>query len=249
MISSRTYELSFSPRARHTSLRLDLHGARRLLAARIGHAGRMRELRSLLATRSPAGALSAMTDAEVVDHLATRIAARSLHVYVEALRRRDGGFTPDEETEDALGPLSLAKVEEPADERIDAVAQATAMRQAAAEGLPFCEECEKARQAELAVSQAAPLPDPYVGVDVAAQAAAMQQAAVDGVPFCEECEKARQAELAASQRDATPDAYADTDVAAQAAVMRQAATDGAPFCEECERARAAEASAAATEGA
>jgi len=194
MISSRTYELSFSPRARQTSVRLDVHGARRLLAARIGHAGRMRELRSLLAMRSSAGAISAMTDIEVVDHLATRIAARSLHVYVDALRRRDGGFVPGEETEDALGPLSLAKVEEPVDERIDAVAQAAAMRQAAAEGLPFCEECEKARQAELAASQADATPDPYADTDVAAQAAVMQQAATDGAPFCEECERARAAE-------------------------------------------------------
>jgi hypothetical protein len=195
-MTSRTYELSFSPRVRQASLRLDVHAAKRLLAARIGHGERMRELRSLLATRSAAGAISSMTDTEVVDHLATRIAARRLHVYVETLRRRDYGFDPGTETEDALGPLSLAKVEEPADERIDAVAQAVAMRQAAAEGLPFCEECEKARLAELASSKAEATPDPYADTDVAAQAAVMQQAAADGAPFCEECERARAAEAA-----------------------------------------------------
>lgn len=90
----------------------------------------------------------------------------------------------------------------------DQAAQAQALQQAAKAGAPFCEECEKARQAQLPRQ---PPPAPVVTTTPAetgdpgefpashdrdAQARALESAAVEGVPFCEECEKARQVQEA-----------------------------------------------------
>jgi hypothetical protein len=188
----RNYELTFAARPQLTRVRLDVHAAKRLLGAQMKHATRMRELRSLLGTRSPGDVISRMTDVQVVDHLATRIAARQLHVYTDVSRPVSYVSRPTEQAEEALGPMSATVVEEPVDDNVDVAAQAAALLQAARDGTPFCEECEKARLAELAAAKVPP--DPYVDTDVAAQAAALQQAAADGVPFCEECERARAAE-------------------------------------------------------
>jgi hypothetical protein len=67
------------------------------------------------------------------------------------------------------------------------VAQAGVLREAAQNGAPFCEECEKAKQELLAEEPA----DEVAHVDAAAQAQAMRDAAAKGTPFCEECEKAK----------------------------------------------------------
>jgi hypothetical protein len=77
-------------------------------------------------------------------------------------------------------------------------AQASVLRDAAAAGMPFCEECEKARlAAEQEAAQAAaadsPTDDALAGLDAAAQADTMRSAAASGAPFCEECERAKAA--------------------------------------------------------
>ena len=87
----------------------------------------------------------------------------------------------------------------------DPGSQAQTLADAADDGAPFCEECERARQ-QLASSpppaQApAPIPPPppppeksfpSANHDAKAQAKTLSEAAASGVPFCEECEKARQ---------------------------------------------------------
>jgi hypothetical protein len=62
---------------------------------------------------------------------------------------------------------------------VDMAAQAAVLREAARDGVPFCEECEKLKkEREL---------DEMARIDQAAQAAALSSAAETGVPFCEEC--------------------------------------------------------------
>jgi hypothetical protein len=81
----------------------------------------------------------------------------------------------------------------------DPECQAQSLRKAAEEGAPFCEECEKAAQAQrkamVAGSSSEPArpQDPQVQTDEIAQAKALKDAARKGSAFCEECEKARQA--------------------------------------------------------
>ena len=91
---------------------------------------------------------------------------------------------------------------------LDAAAQAETLRDAAAAGVPFCEECERARLAQQAAEQeakeaeqeadeqAAASDDEAQALDAAAQASVLQSAASSGAPFCEECEKAKQAAAA-----------------------------------------------------
>ena len=90
--------------------------------------------------------------------------------------------TPQEQAEAAVSPAT------------DAETTAQAMKDAAEEGVPFCEECAKAA--------AVPVPAPVMrtsdstfpdDVDTMAQADSLQKAALHGAPFCEECEKARRA--------------------------------------------------------
>jgi hypothetical protein len=185
------YQLTFSVRSSGQPLRLGFHAARRLLAAPMGDATRMRELRSFLATRGPASVVSRMTDAEVVEQLASRIATRGLHVYAERVRREVYHAPERERVDDALPPLSMREVEEPVDDNLDVPAQVAVMQEAARDGAPFCEECEKARRA---LEEAVREPEAFADTDVVAQAATMRTAAEDGTPFCAECEKARRAE-------------------------------------------------------
>lgn len=197
------YEVTLRRRPGATPLRLNLHSARRLLAVPMRDPARMRRLRELLGLQSHAGQASHMTDAEVVERLATQITAHRLYVYAEPIRRATIAVAEQPQTEEALGPAPLPAAEEPVDDTLDVPAQVAVMREAAREGKPFCEECEKARlDAASAASGKAPLPalaesaptpaaDPYADTDVAAQAATMRSAAQDGTPFCEECEKAR----------------------------------------------------------
>jgi hypothetical protein len=80
-------------------------------------------------------------------------------------------------------------------------AQSQTLLDAASDGEPFCEECEKARRAAQPFTGGAaepPEPDSLPpNSDGDAQAETLIAAARDGVPFCEECEKARQAQMAA----------------------------------------------------
>lgn len=126
-------------------------------------------------------------------------------------RRLYAPYVPDAEVPvEAPEPVSQrAEVveEEPEGfpENHDQAAQAQALQQAARTGAPFCEECEKARQAQLAQTQPAPAPvvttTPIEPADPAqfpgnhdqdTQAQALETAAAEGVPFCEECEKVAQ---------------------------------------------------------
>lgn len=81
--------------------------------------------------------------------------------------------------------------EEEEEENSAAEAQAEALVEAAEAGVPFCEECEKAKAAQQAEETASAAPEE---VDAEAQAATLTQAAEAGVPFCEECEKAKKAQ-------------------------------------------------------
>jgi hypothetical protein len=190
----RRYELAFAPRPTTESLRFDRHTARRLLRVAMGDRAAMRRLRSLLAARVPFERVSRLTDAEVIEELAARVGMHDLHVYAEPIPRPQVVLEHVAEVDDALAPLSLRETEEPVDDRIDAEAQAAVMRDAAKDGVPFCEECEKARPAQARPPEV----EPFASTDVATQADAMRAAAAAGVPFCEECERARKAGAAAS---------------------------------------------------
>jgi hypothetical protein len=93
---------------------------------------------------------------------------------------------PEPAEESTLGP------------NIDPECQAQALKDAAEDGSPFCEECEKAAQAKIKATNAAreaakPAPPPDPQIDEILQAQALKDAARKGAPFCEECEKAKQA--------------------------------------------------------
>jgi protein tyrosine phosphatase (PTP) superfamily phosphohydrolase (DUF442 family) len=77
----------------------------------------------------------------------------------------------------------------PRDDEIDAQAMAEAMKEAARLGMPFCEECTRARLrlAKTPRQERQPEDD----IDAQAMARAMKEAARQGVPFCEECTRAR----------------------------------------------------------
>lgn len=188
------YAYTLTPSARPSAAPLELRATRRLFDALRGDARRMRELRALLGGQSSGRLVSRMTDDHVVRQLASRVAARRLFVYAEPVRRHAYAFDLPEEQEQVLGPLPVAETQEPADERVDTPAQVAALLHAAREGLPFCEECEKAKRQLAQAAASTPPRDPYADTDVAAQAAAMRQAATNGTPFCEECEKAKKAQ-------------------------------------------------------
>ena len=81
----------------------------------------------------------------------------------------------------------------------NAVRQAATLIQAAEEGLPFCEECNRLAEEEAQADAAsvyapppAPTPEPLTfSKNEAArnQAATLVTAAAQGLPFCEECNK------------------------------------------------------------
>jgi hypothetical protein len=99
------------------------------------------------------------------------------------------------EVELSLDPVPGAESDADA---LDATAQAETLREAAAAGVPFCEECEKARLEAEAEQSDERVDASVAGIDPAAQAATMQSAAADGTPFCEECEKATRDDAAAA---------------------------------------------------
>ncbi len=132
-------------------------------------------------------------------------------------------------------------------------AQVAALKTAAARGAPFCEECERARQAlaqanaEAAEQEAEE--DPAPDLDAPTQAAALTAAAESGVPFCEECERAKQALAQANEEaveeEVEEDPAPDLDGPTQAAALTAAAESGVPFCAECEREKQAAAASPA----
>jgi hypothetical protein len=69
---------------------------------------------------------------------------------------------------------------------IDSPAAAEALKQAASDGVPFCEKCTRTPAA------AEPQKDSQLkNVDAARMAQAMKDAAHSGVPFCEKCAGAK----------------------------------------------------------
>ena len=131
-------------------------------------------------------------------------------------------------------PAAPAPVEKPAPppeepmfaESVDPEQLAEVQKKAAKLGVPFCEECQKARLA----AERQEFPE---SIDAVALAEAQKNAAERGVPFCEECMKA-QLEQA---REETPEFSPQVDAAALAAAQQSAAQHGIPFCEECQKAR------------
>jgi hypothetical protein len=127
--------------------------------------------------------------------------------------------------------------------RADGVLQAKALKEAAKDGVPFCEKCEAARKAareaerksaELQRSAAAgvaaepPLPANVATAHV--QAAALRSAAQSGAAFCEKCEAAKEAARRAQEtaaesmrRRTEPEGAAVPSAVPSAVTERQAA--------------------------
>lgn len=126
---------------------------------------------------------------------------------------------------------AVEKAEQAAAEAADFVAtdpveQASTLQAAAAEGVPFCEECEKLKAAEAAR-------------DGKPEALGRNRFFTFDPTPPEESEPL----VGWSSPSETPEApnneFANADAAAQAATLQEAAERGAPFCEECEKARQA----------
>jgi hypothetical protein len=162
-----------SPRYEGARVRLDPHGARSLLGGTLGHGRDMGELRRLLGARAGVEVVSRMSDAEVVDQIARRIASHELRVYGMTAPRRSYFFKAPDAVDDAVGPQDVveeevfdasvdaeAVPEASESDSVDAAAQAATLRAAARDGTPFCEECEKARPAKNAEAAPAPAPAP-----------------------------------------------------------------------------------------
>ena len=125
--------------------------------------------------------LTRATDAQVVDHVAGKLADGEL-VLLRKVLTPQAALIPVQ-----IGPIPKKTVDSPTgDATVKAVISAAyAMAQRAAP----------------AVVEVKPAGD-FESVDQDLQAAALQQAAVDGVPFCEVCEKARRERAAAAQTSA-----------------------------------------------
>lgn len=177
----------------------------------------MSELRATLAA---AGATTQFSpdDKRVLEEVAARLSSGEFHVCAEAsypFRTPEAKIMPpDPDAETAAqimsappappspAPAPAPEAEPPATlpQNADAAQIAEALRQAAQQGTPFCEECAKATQAAK-LNSAAQLPPPPPpestlppSVDPVAMAQALQTASRDGIAFCAERERARQAQ-------------------------------------------------------
>lgn len=171
-----------------------------------------RGLRRLLASRQGATP-SRLDDGEVIEQLAHLLSAGQLR---SAAKAREPLTACDEGAEESEPPRFLVAAPPPVvevaravapvtfEETIDAEVLAAALKEAARQGVPFCEECHKdavrkqredaakAKSAARAKARPAPAPVPETfspDVDAEAMAEAMKAAARDGVPFCEVCMK------------------------------------------------------------
>lgn len=113
----------------------------------------------------------------------------------------------------------------------DPVCQAQALKDAAEDGAPFCEECEKAAQKKVKA------------VAAARQAAAAAPPPIDDTEAIAEVPPSDAAPTAASTDTLSP----NTDELAQAQALRDASAKGAFFCEECEKVRKAQEARAAAQ--
>jgi len=129
----------------------------------------------------------------------------------------------------ATAAADAAQAQAAEDAAIDSEAQAATLQQAAADGTPFCEECEKAKQRAAAATAAAPATQPPPAPVTPPPPPAAPPPPPPPPP------------VAASAPPAPSEAMDDTalDGDAQAAVLQQAAETGVPFCAECEARRKA----------
>ena len=199
--------------------------AHRFLRGLFDHPRSLETVRAALTRALPGRDLSRAPRGELMMLLAREVAAGRLRVAARPPRRvldipvgaassapppaaPPARVTESTPADTQPAPAAAAPAaEEAADDpetNTDVQAQAETLKQAAQNGTPFCEECEKlrkAREAEAAQAEpaAAPQPEPapppppadFPDHDTEAQAAVMTAAAEDGTPFCEECERLR----------------------------------------------------------
>jgi hypothetical protein len=175
----------------------------------------MAELQVLL-NNSATGAYVTTDPSLVLQQMAEKMATGEIQVCVEVcgpVALKSVALIVPDEVEPELSRLTAtpAPAPSPAPEppqestfgpNNDPVCQAQSLKKAAEEGAPFCEECEKAAQAQRKQANQAGAPTRAAitevqtlgpNADEIAQAKALKDAAQKGSPFCEECEKARQA--------------------------------------------------------
>lgn len=183
----------------------DEHAARRFLARLTTTHATVRALRATLMSHLPSAVISRLSDAEVLEQLARRIASQHFHVYRTEPERHVFRFSAkDAAAEEALGPAEQVKEElldasmvggalpvelEPViggawePQELDVGLQATAKP----------EELESGLHADAPMGPS----EETESLDAAAQADTLRQASAKGVPFCEECERAKAAAAAA----------------------------------------------------
>src|ERR1700733_14352121 len=114
----RIYEVTASPLASASRIRLDRMAARRLLRVAMGDAARVRELRALLAVRGSGAFVSRMTDAEGIEAGAARGGTARPQVVAESVRRTQYWSQEVEPLTEALAPLVAEVDEAPVDDPI-----------------------------------------------------------------------------------------------------------------------------------
>ena len=128
---------------------LSLEAALRFLDDFKGDPASMAQLRSLLAEHSGAEDLWRIPDEQVLQRAGRLLVGRELLVGIEWRGRLPAVATEDQPPAQAAAPAPPApatEVEDPAtfSSTHDGATQAAALRNAAATGMPFCEECERA---------------------------------------------------------------------------------------------------------
>ena len=213
----------------------DVELARQLFRRIVRREGASHRLRELLAVRLSRPTVMLMTEDELIDQLARRVARSELHVYRAPLRTHE--MIERETVEEvALGPA-------PEVEEIDLI---LGWVDGVEEPPVLLGWAEPEEEPPALVGYVDAPPEEPAEYDEQ-QVATLKAAADEGAPFCEECAKAS-AELEAEQEDEEEaheedEAAAAIDAKAQAGALKSAADDGVPFCEECaaaEREMAAE---------
>jgi hypothetical protein len=222
--------------------RVEVHGleAARRIVTRLAAAGGTSSLRAILARGYGGTAVTRMTDAEVRDALARRIASGAARVYKAPAPRPFFRVDEPEKLEDKepQGKIDedylVAFVEadgepEMLEPAMDGEAEPEMLEpEAAGDAEPEKLEPEVMGDAEPELLEPAAEADAIraeAGADASGEAGAAREA------------NEEQAEEEDEEEEG--DALAFEDPEAQAAALREAAASGAPFCEECERARGA----------
>ncbi len=185
------FYFSWEPRGAGKRLMIDDRFAARSMLARLHARGDGLMLRRLALSPFPGASLD---DNALLDQLAGWIASGKIRIAVAPMmplssvgeEGEAAPYTPEVPWNTPAPMEPEVFVEEPLPPvSTDMRLQAEALKHAAKDGKPFCEECEKANQQakEKEVEDAALL-------DKAAQAATLRHAAASGIPFCEECARA-----------------------------------------------------------